>query len=101
LVRLVSGAERPTSGEINRMMSVSWPLAFGGAFQNTLTGLDNVRFISRIYRQHAKDNIDLRLRIYRTGRILARTGSELLVRHARTFGIRYIYDYRIRLLSYR
>jgi ABC-2 type transport system ATP-binding protein/capsular polysaccharide transport system ATP-binding protein len=58
LVRLVSGAERPTSGEINRMMSVSWPLAFGGAFQNTLTGLDNVRFISRIYRQHAKDNID-------------------------------------------
>jgi ABC-2 type transport system ATP-binding protein/capsular polysaccharide transport system ATP-binding protein len=32
LVRLVSGAERPTSGEINRMMSVSWPLAFGGAF---------------------------------------------------------------------
>lgn len=58
LVRLVSGAERPTSGEVTRTMSVSWPLAFGGAFQNTLTGLDNVRFISRIYNQHARDNID-------------------------------------------
>lgn len=58
LMRLVSGAERPTSGEITREMSVSWPLAFGGAFQNTLTGLDNVRFISRIYKQRAERNID-------------------------------------------
>jgi ABC-2 type transport system ATP-binding protein/capsular polysaccharide transport system ATP-binding protein len=58
LVRLVSGAERPTSGEVTRSMSVSWPLAFGGAFQTALTGLDNVRFISRIYSQKANDNID-------------------------------------------
>lgn len=58
LVRLVSGAEQPTGGEVIRTMSVSWPLAFGGAFQNTLTGLDNVRFISRIYDQQARDNID-------------------------------------------
>lgn len=58
LVRLVSGAERPTAGEISRTMSVSWPLAFGGAFQNALTGLDNVRFISRIYKQKADNNID-------------------------------------------
>jgi len=58
LIRLVSGAERPTSGNIARSMSVSWPLAFGGAFQTSLTGLDNVRFISRIYRQDYKKNID-------------------------------------------
>ena len=58
LVRLVSGAERPTSGNITRSMSVSWPLAFGGAFQNALTGLDNVRFISRIYRQDYRRNVD-------------------------------------------
>jgi len=49
LVRLISGAERPTAGTIERSMSVSWPLAFGGAFQGSLTGRDNVRFISRIY----------------------------------------------------
>jgi capsular polysaccharide transport system ATP-binding protein len=30
-------------------MSVSWPLAFGGAFQGSLTGLDNLRVICRIY----------------------------------------------------
>lgn len=58
LMRLVSGAERPTAGQVIRSMSVSWPLAFGGAFQSALTGLDNVRFISRIYKQHAERNVD-------------------------------------------
>lgn len=49
LIRLISGAEFPTSGVIERGMSVSWPLAFGGAFQGSLTGYDNFRFICRIY----------------------------------------------------
>ncbi|MDT6992281.1 ABC transporter ATP-binding protein [Burkholderia cenocepacia] len=49
LLRLLSGAERPSSGEVLRSMSVSWPLAFGGAFQSSLTGLDNLRFICRLY----------------------------------------------------
>lgn len=49
LIRLISGAERPTSGKIRRNMSVSWPLAFGGAFQGALTGYDNLRFICRVY----------------------------------------------------
>jgi capsular polysaccharide transport system ATP-binding protein len=30
-------------------MRVSWPLAFIGGFQGSLTGLDNLRFICRIY----------------------------------------------------
>lgn len=49
LIRLLSGAENPSSGRIHRGMSVSWPLAFGGAFQGNLTGLDNLKFISRVY----------------------------------------------------
>jgi capsular polysaccharide transport system ATP-binding protein len=49
LIRLISGAELPTSGTVRRGMSVSWPLAFGGAFQGSLTGYDNLRFICRIY----------------------------------------------------
>lgn len=49
LIRLISGQEYPDSGEIQRTMSVSWPLAFAGGFQGSLTGLDNLRFISRIY----------------------------------------------------
>jgi capsular polysaccharide transport system ATP-binding protein len=49
LIRLISGAEQPTSGKIIRKMSVSWPLAFAGAFQGSLTGADNLRFICRVY----------------------------------------------------
>ena len=57
LVRLISGAEQPTTGRIERLMSVSWPLAFGGAFQGALTGLDNLRFICRIYGTSTEDKI--------------------------------------------
>jgi capsular polysaccharide transport system ATP-binding protein len=49
LIRLISGAELPTRGSVEREMSVSWPLAFGGAFQGSLTGVDNIRFICRVY----------------------------------------------------
>ncbi|HLQ12668.1 MAG TPA: ATP-binding cassette domain-containing protein [Steroidobacteraceae bacterium] len=49
LIRLISGAELPTRGRVEREMSVSWPLAFGGAFQGSLTGVDNIRFICRVY----------------------------------------------------
>jgi capsular polysaccharide transport system ATP-binding protein len=49
LIRLIAGAERPTKGSIHRKMSVSWPLAFAGAYQLQLTGLDNFRFLCRIY----------------------------------------------------
>lgn len=49
LIRLISGAELPTHGHIHRGISISWPLAFGGAFQGSLSGLDNVRFICRVY----------------------------------------------------
>jgi capsular polysaccharide transport system ATP-binding protein len=49
MIRLISGAVRPTTGRIRRGMRVSWPLAFGGAFQANLTGLDNLKFVCRVY----------------------------------------------------
>lgn len=49
MIRLISGAERPTTGHIRRGMRVSWPLAFAGAFAHNLTGLDNLKFVCRVY----------------------------------------------------
>lgn len=49
LIKIIGGVELATSGRVERLMSVSWPLAFGGAFQGSLSGLDNLRFICRIY----------------------------------------------------
>lgn len=58
LIRILSGAEQPTSGHIHRGMSVSWPLAFGGAFQPHLTGLDNLKFVCRIYGVDYQEKVD-------------------------------------------
>ncbi|OCG19212.1 MULTISPECIES: ABC transporter ATP-binding protein [unclassified Gilliamella] len=49
LIRLISEIEKPTSGSIVRNMSISWPLAFSGGFQGSLSGMDNLKFICRIY----------------------------------------------------
>lgn len=38
LIKIIGGVELATSGRIERDMSISWPLAFGGAFQGSLSG---------------------------------------------------------------
>lgn len=70
LIRLLSGAERPTSGTITRAMSVSWPLAFSGGFQGSLTGLDNLRFICRIYNVPVEEKISFVQEFSELGRYL-------------------------------
>ncbi|OXJ15734.1 ABC transporter ATP-binding protein [Burkholderia sp. HI2500] len=59
LIRIISGSDKPHSGEVVKTMSVSWPLAFGGTFQGSLTGKDNVRLIARIYNVDYRKTLDL------------------------------------------
>ena len=49
LLSMISGTNRPSSGEIRRHASISWPLGFAGSFHPELTGAQNVRFVARIY----------------------------------------------------
>ena len=49
LIRLISGIELPTSGTIERGMTVSWPVGLHGGVGGSMTGNDNIRFICRIY----------------------------------------------------
>jgi capsular polysaccharide transport system ATP-binding protein len=49
LVKIIGGVDPPTSGRVHRGLSMSWPIAFGGGFENSMSGHDNIRFISRIY----------------------------------------------------
>jgi capsular polysaccharide transport system ATP-binding protein len=58
LIRIISGATKPTTGKVIKKMKVSWPLAFQGGFQGSLTGLDNLKFICRIYGANCKEKID-------------------------------------------
>lgn len=70
LIRLIGGIEEPTSGTIARTMRISWPLAFSGAFQGGLTGLDNVRFICRVYEKRFEEVIDFVEDFSQLGRFL-------------------------------
>lgn len=51
LMRLVAGIEPPDFGHIYRTSRVSWPLGFAGGFNGSMTGIENIRFVSRIYGQ--------------------------------------------------
>lgn len=58
LVKIIGGVERPTRGRVRRGMSMSWPLAFGGGFEAGMTGLDNIRFIARLYNRPTQEVIE-------------------------------------------
>ncbi len=49
LMKLIGGVERPTRGTMQFGMTMSWPIAFAGGFDHTMSGLDNIRFIARLY----------------------------------------------------
>ena len=58
LTRLISGLEHVDSGKVNVGMSVSWPLGHSGAFQASLTGADNTRFVARVYGKDIEEMLD-------------------------------------------
>ncbi|MBV8453400.1 MAG: ABC transporter ATP-binding protein [Deltaproteobacteria bacterium] len=54
-IRLLGGVELPTSGTIEKTMTVSWPIGLVGGVHPFLTGNDNIRFIARIYNKPFDD----------------------------------------------
>jgi capsular polysaccharide transport system ATP-binding protein len=59
LIRIISGSDKPQSGAVRKTMTVSWPLAFGEAFQGSLTGRDNAKLISRVYGVDFHQTLDM------------------------------------------
>lgn len=49
IMRMIAGIELPSSGSIRRDERVSWPMGFRSGFNGKMTGVENVRFIARIY----------------------------------------------------
>lgn len=49
LLRLIARIEYPDKGEILTNKSISWPVAFAGGFQGSLTGRQITSFVCRIY----------------------------------------------------
>lgn len=57
LIKMLGGVLPQTEGRIRWHMSSSWPIGFGGGFQGSLSGLDNIRFLSRVYGREFKDTL--------------------------------------------
>lgn len=49
LLKMVAGTLKPNAGRVDVSGSVSWPVGFAGSFHGDLTGLQNTRFVARIY----------------------------------------------------
>ena len=54
LLKLLCGSTYPNSGNITRTSTISWPVGFAGFIVGSLTGYQNLRFISRIYKSNYK-----------------------------------------------
>lgn len=49
LLKLIAGTVRPTSGRVQSTGSVSYPVGFAGSFHPDMTGVQNTRFVARLY----------------------------------------------------
>ena len=49
LLRIIGGIDQPDSGHVLTDAKISWPVGLSGGFQGSLTGRQNVRFVSRLY----------------------------------------------------
>lgn len=60
LLRMIGGIDRPDSGIIITNKTISWPVGLSGGFQGSLTGRENVKFVSRLYakKEELKDKIE-------------------------------------------
>ncbi len=59
LIKMLGGVLPATTGKIDWRMTSSWPIGFGGGFQGSLSGLDNVRFLARLYRKDYHSLLEL------------------------------------------
>lgn len=58
LLRLIAGTIRPTSGRVLTTGSVSYPVGFAGSFHPDMTGLQNARFVARLYGVDTDELVD-------------------------------------------
>ena len=55
MIKMLGGVLPISEGRIDWSMTTSWPIGFGGGFQGSLSGLDNINFLSRLYNRPVKD----------------------------------------------
>lgn len=49
LMRLIGGTDFANAGRVHTDCRISWPVGLAAGFQGSLTGRENVKFVSRVY----------------------------------------------------
>jgi capsular polysaccharide transport system ATP-binding protein len=58
LLQLIAGTMNPDSGRVRSEGLVSWPIGLAGCIHPELTGVQNVRFIARVYGVDTDEMVD-------------------------------------------
>lgn len=58
LLKIIAGTLKPTGGRVTSTGSISWPVGFAGSFHPHLTGIQNTRFVARIYGADSRELVD-------------------------------------------
>jgi len=58
LLKIIAGTLRPTSGQVLTDGSISYPVGFSGSFHGDLTGVQNTRFVARLYGVDTDELVD-------------------------------------------
>lgn len=58
MMRMIAGIELPTAGRVQRTERVSWPMGFAQGFNGLMTGVENIRFVARIYGSDTQDVLE-------------------------------------------
>ena len=65
LLRIIGGCDLPDSGEVFSDRNISWPVGMKGGFQGSLTGRENIIFVSKLFLGNDKKKICEKIRFVR------------------------------------
>jgi capsular polysaccharide transport system ATP-binding protein len=91
LLQMISGTVEPTSGRIVSTGSLSWPVGFAGSFHPELTGIQNTRFIARIYGADTNELVDFVEDFCWAWRAFSLADQDLFIGNAVALGLWRIY----------
>jgi len=57
-IRLIAGIEDLDDGQIRRNVRFSWPLGFASNLAETMTGVENTRFVARLFGMDYREMLD-------------------------------------------
>ena len=105
LLQILGGIDMPDSGTIKSDRNISWPVGLVGGFQGSLTGRENVTFVSKIYARNEKEiikeKVDEVMRFAELGKYFDRPFKTYSsgMRSRVTFGLSMAFEFDVYLID--